>query len=96
MGRVRSAALSLGLGATILYLAVHAVTGRQGLVAYMDLQRQERELSTERTALTAERARLERRAARLRPESLDLDYLDEKARELLGGAEPGELVFTLE
>ena len=39
---------------------------------------------------------LERRASRLRPESLDLDYLDEKARELLGAGEPGELIFTVE
>jgi cell division protein FtsB len=93
---VRSAALSLGLGATILYLAVHAVTGRQGLIAYVELQRQERALLAERKALAEERARLERRASRLRPDSLDLDYLDEKARELLGAGEPGELIFTVE
>jgi cell division protein FtsB len=96
MGRVRSWALSFGLGATILYLATHAVIGRNGLIAYMELQKEERALLAERERLVAERARLERRASRLRPQSLDLDYLDEKARELLGGADPGELVFTVE
>jgi cell division protein FtsB len=96
MGLVRSTALSLGLGVAIVYLATHAVIGRNGLTAYMDLQKQERALISERAALTAERAQLERRASRLRAESLDLDYLDEKARELLGASDPGELVFTVE
>jgi cell division protein FtsB len=95
MGRVRSAALSIGLSAVILYLAVHAVTGRQGLIAFMDLQKEERALISERAALVAERARLQTRVARLKPESLDLDYLDEKARALLAASEPGELVFAV-
>jgi cell division protein FtsB len=96
MGRVRSAALSIGLSAVIIYLAVHAVTGRQGLIAFMDLQRQERALLAERDALVLERARLQVRVGRLKPESLDLDYLDERARALLAASEPGELVFILE
>lgn len=96
MGRMRFAALSLGLGAVIVYLAVHAVTGRQGLIAYIDLQQQEQSLSDERDALAAERAALEARAARMRPESLDLDYLDERARATLASGDPDELVFTIE
>ena len=88
--------LSIGLGAAILYLGAHAVTGRQGLVAYVDLQAQERALEQRVEALNGERAALEARAARLRPQTLDLDYLDERARITLAAGNPDELVFALD
>ncbi len=47
-------------------------------------------------ALEEERARLEARAARLRPESLDLDYLDERARITLAAGDGEDLVFSLD
>jgi cell division protein FtsB len=96
MGKRGSAALSIGLGAAILYLGAHAVTGRQGLVAYVDLQAQERTLEGRIAALEEERASLEARAARLRPETLDLDYLDERARITLAAGDGEELVFALD
>jgi cell division protein FtsB len=96
MAKRGAAALSLGLGAAILYLGAHAVTGRQGLVAYIDLQAQERALEQRVAALEAERAQLEARAARLRPGTLDLDYLDERARITLAAGDSEELVFTLD
>jgi cell division protein FtsB len=89
-------ALNILLGGAIVYLAAHAVTGRQGLVAYVDLQAQERVLEDRVVTLDAERARLEARAARLRPESLDLDYLDERARITLAAGDAEELVFALD
>lgn len=96
MAKRGAAALSLGLGAAILYLGAHAVTGRQGLVAYVDLQAQERALEQRVASLEEERAQLEARAARLRPETLDLDYLDERARITLAAGDSEELVFALE
>lgn len=96
MGKRGSAALSIGLGAAILYLGAHAVTGRQGLVAYVDLQAQERVLENRVAALELERDALEARAARLRPGTLDLDYLDERARITLAAGDGEELVFALE
>lgn len=91
-----SAALSLGLGAAILYLGAHAVTGRQGLVAYVGLQAQERVLTGQLAALQVEQAALEVRAGRLKESSLDLDYLDERARVLLAAGDQHELVFAIE
>jgi cell division protein FtsB len=91
-----SAALSIGLGAAILYLGAHAVTGRQGLVAYVDLQAQERVLERRAAALEQEQAALEARAARLRPATLDLDYLDERARVTLAAGDSDEIVFALD
>jgi cell division protein FtsB len=96
MGKRGSTVVSLGLGAAILYLGAHAVTGRQGLVAYVDLQAQERTLEQRVDGLEQEHADLEARAARLRPETLDLDYLDERARITLAAGDTDELVFALD
>ncbi len=95
MARGGSKLVSIGLGAAILYLGAHAVTGRQGLVAYIDLQAQERMLSERLSELEAEHAALATRAARLAPKTLDLDYLDERARVLLAAGGEGEVVFAL-
>jgi cell division protein FtsB len=92
-----AAALSIGLGAAILYLGAHAVTGRQGLVAYVDLQAQERVLEQRVTDLAAEQERLETRADRLRPgETFDRDYLEERVRITLAAGDREEIVFAVE
>ena len=96
MAKKGAAALSIGLGAVILYLGAHAVTGRQGLVAYVDLQARERVLEARVVALSVERAALQTRAARLAPATLDLDYLDERARVLLSMGEREEVRFALD
>lgn len=95
MAKHGSTALSIGLGAAILYLGAHAVTGRQGLVAYVDLQARERTLEHRVAALDSEHAELEARAARLRPATLDLDYLDERARISLAAGDTEEIVFAI-
>jgi cell division protein FtsB len=96
MGKQGSAIVSIGLGAAILYLGAHAVTGHQGLLAYVDLQAQEHVLEQRVDALEEERAALEARAARMRPETLDLDYLDERARLTLAAGDSEEIVFALD
>lgn len=96
MSKHGSAALSIGLGAAILYLGAQAVTGRQGLVAYVDLQAQERALEQRVAALTAEEAELQARMARLQPgDTFDRDYLDERARITLAAGDGDEIVFDL-
>lgn len=96
MSKQGSALLSVGLGAAILYLGAQAVTGRQGLVAYVDLQAQERVLEQRVAELAGEEAHLHARAARLRPgESFDTDYLDERARVTLAAGDSGEITFDL-
>lgn len=97
MAKHASAALSIGLGAAILYLGAHAVTGRQGLVAFVDLQAQERTLEQRVAELSADQAALEARAARLEPgQSFDLDYLDERARITLAAGDAEEIVFAFD
>ena len=96
MAKHGATALSIGLGAAILYLGAHAVTGRQGLVAYVDLQAQERTLESRLDVVEAERNELEARAGRMRAETLDLDYLDERARITLAAGDSEELVFAVD
>lgn len=96
MSKHGSAALSIGLGAAILYLGAQAVTGRQGLVAYVDLQAQERVLEQRVAELMDEETELRARAARLQPgESFDRDYLEERARITLAAGDSEEIVFDL-
>lgn len=95
MAKQGSVVLSVGLGAAILYLGAHAVTGRQGLVAYVDLQAQERVLEQRVSDLAHEEANLEARAERLRPGHIDRDYLEERARITLAAGDSEEIVFDL-
>lgn len=95
MAKQGSTVLSIGLGAAILYLGAHAVTGRQGLLAFVELQGREQVLAQRLETLEAERADLADRAERLQPQTLDLDYLDERARVLLAASDPDEIVFAL-
>jgi cell division protein FtsB len=88
--------MTIGLGAAILYLGAHAVTGRQGLVAYVDLQAQERVLEERISELVAEEGQLEARAQRLRPGHIDRDYLEERARITLAAGDSEEIVFALD
>jgi cell division protein FtsB len=88
-------ALSLGLCALILYLAANAVTGRQGLISYMHLQQQERDLAAEQTDLADQALVLKRRIKALSEASLDRDVLEEVARRQIGAASANEEVFEL-
>jgi cell division protein FtsB len=88
--------MTIGLGAAILYLGAHAVTGRQGLVAYVDLQAQERVLEERISELVAEEGQLEARAQRLRLGHIDRDYLEERARITLAAGDSEEIVFALD
>ena len=77
------------------YFGVNAYSGNRGLRAKQDLDQQIAELSAELDALKAERANWERRVSLLKPESIDPDMLDERARVLLNDADPRELTLRL-
>jgi cell division protein FtsB len=83
------AALAIG------YFSVNAHTGNHGLRARQDLDQQIAQLSDELRALKAERATWERRVALLKPESIDPDMLDERARSLLNYADPRDLTLRI-
>ena len=88
----KTLAIRVGLSGALIYLAVHAVAGGNGLAAYVPLQQEERALEAQARALQAERRALEARTERLRAQ-IDRDYLDERARSLLGASRADELTF---
>jgi cell division protein FtsB len=77
------------------YFGVNAYSGNHGLRARQDLDQQIAQLSDELDSLKTERAMWERRVALLRPQSIDPDMLDERARALLNYADPRELTLRL-
>jgi cell division protein FtsB len=82
-------------GALIGYFGVNAYNGNYGLRAKQDLDQQIAELTAELGTLKAERAEWERRVSLLKPESIDPDLLDERARVLLNYADPREVTLRL-
>jgi cell division protein FtsB len=75
------------------YFAVNAFTGNHGLRAQADLDQQMAAMQSELTHLKAERALWDRRVALLRSDRIDPDVLDERARALLGLADPRDLTL---
>jgi cell division protein FtsB len=82
----------LGL-ALIGYFGYHLVEGDRGLVAWMQLSQQIRDANATLGELRGERQALERRVSLLRPEHLDRDLLDERARATLNYTAPNEIVI---
>ncbi len=70
----------------------HFQTGDHGLKARADLERRKDVLAGELAGLREVKGRLERDVALLRPESLDPDMLDERARAILNLAHPDDLI----
>jgi cell division protein FtsB len=95
LAKIGEKLLNVGLGAAIVYLSAQALTGAQGLGAFVELQAQVERLDETRAQLAVEQTALEHAASRLREDGLDADYLDERARALLAAGRDGELVFAL-
>ena len=95
--RKRGVAVSLQVFAAcmVVYFGYHAVQGERGFLAYVQLNKELQQAEIQSAAASEERAALEMKVAGLRPESLDLDLLDERARLLLnyGQATDGVVHF---
>ncbi len=68
----------------VAYFAYHAVEGDRGIRAWQRLDGEISEAREVRDRLAAVQAAMDRRVAMLRPESLDADLLEERARLVLG------------
>lgn len=91
--RARSALWPI-IGALLLaYFSYHMVQGDHGLLSLLQLQTKVEQARDVRAALQAERSELEARVALLRPDNLDPDMLEERARVMLNFAHPNEIVI---
>ncbi len=75
------------------YFGYHLQNGDHGLKARADLESRKDVLEGELAGLREVKERIERDVALLRPESLDPDMLDERARAILNIAHPDDLVM---
>jgi cell division protein FtsB len=89
LGLYSCAALFIG------YFGVNAFTGAYGLRAQADLDHELAVMQKELTHLKAKRTVWERRVSLLRADRIDPDMLDERARALLGYADPRDVTLLI-
>jgi cell division protein FtsB len=82
--------LAFALGS---YFTFAAVQGDYGLFRQVQLEAEAEVLQAERDRLAEDLAALENRTRRLSDEFLDLDLLDEQARDVLGYVRADEIVI---
>jgi cell division protein FtsB len=77
------------------YFAYHAVEGDYGLFALGKLTERVAALDAELVEARSARERMENHVQLMRPESLDRDMIDERARQALNMADAKDLVIFL-
>jgi cell division protein FtsB len=80
----------------VCYFAYHAINGERGILAFFKLNHQLDASENHLEQLRLERLNLEHTVSLLRPNSLDLDLLDEQARKILGYAGGDEKVYIVD
>jgi cell division protein FtsB len=90
--RLRALVPTLGLLAMISVLSYQALQGERGLRGWQDLAQQRAAKDKQLQSAQQMNAELNARIARLSADSLDLDYLDERARIVLGLVQDDEKV----
>lgn len=75
-----------------LYFAFAAVQGPSGILKRVQLEAETRELVAQRDQLQADVDRMANLTRRLSDDYLDLDLLDQQARDVLGMVRPDEVV----
>jgi cell division protein FtsB len=95
LARLRPYLSTAALALLIFYFGFHAFTGEGGLLQSDKRNEALAAKSQELKALTAQRHDLEVRAQLLRDTSLSADLLEERARSLLGFADPRDYVIRM-
>jgi cell division protein FtsB len=94
--RLRHALIPLVCLIVLSYFAYHAVYGRHGFIAWLSLQNRVDTLAQQLAEVQKTHSELDQQVSLLRPESLDPDLLDERARATLGLANPNDIVIFRE
>ena len=95
LARLRPFLPTVALGLLILYFAFHAFTGDRGILSSNQRDATLVAKTHELASLQTERQDLEIRARLLRDTSLSADLLEERARSLLGFADPRDYVIRM-
>lgn len=76
------------------YLIYQIMTGDRGFLKLIQLSKKHHALENEITTLETKKQTLAQKVQMLKPESLNLDMLDEQVRRRLGYTTEGETVFV--
>lgn len=91
----RKLLLPLGTLAVMAYFGYHSFNGDYGIWSRDRMNREALGLEAELASLKAERLTLQERVKLLRPDSLDPDMLDERARRNLDVLRSDEIMISL-
>jgi len=94
--RLKHVCLHLVCGALLLYFVLPGVIGDRGLFAQARMHNQLAASKADLEELKQQRTAFEARTKLLRPDNLDIDMLDERARATLGVTKPTEYVIYYE
>lgn len=83
------------LAATLGYFGYHIIQGEHGILAWLQLEKELRIARANAAVLDQEKTQLEHRVQLLRPDSLDPDLLEERARVVLNYARDDEMLVLL-
>tara|TARA_Y100001970_G_scaffold32557_1_gene40422 strand:- start:496 stop:810 length:315 start_codon:yes stop_codon:yes gene_type:complete len=79
-----------------IYLIFFLFYGERGVISYLNLKNLNNDYKDNLSILVSKNNLLSQRIKRLEPNSLDLDYLDEKIREKTGYLSENELLITFD
>ncbi|MDG1523016.1 MAG: septum formation initiator family protein [Hellea sp.] len=79
-----------------MYLIFHAVSGSEGIIGYLDHEKEIALKEKTLLELSKDRKKLEKHALSLNSSELDIDKLDIKARQLLFVSDPNEKTIWLD
>jgi cell division protein FtsB len=77
----------------VSYIAYYTIDGHRGLKSMTRIQSEVSTAEARLDVLQTQRAALESQVSKLRPESIDPDLLDERARVVLNFSKPTDLVI---
>ncbi len=77
----------------VAYFVGHGILGERGFIALSQIEYQITDAKADLKKVQTERQKLEARTKLLRPDGLDLDMLDERARATLGYSKPNDYII---
>ncbi len=96
LNRLKNFIVPCLVGAIFIYFVFHLLYGSRGLFAYWNIKKQLVESRSYLCNLQAKSLRIGNDVKLLSSGSLDLDMLDEKARNILGFSNKDEEIFLIE
>ena len=93
--RARQVAPQVFAACLVAYFAFHAMQGDRGVNSWLELKQELVQAEGTEARLLAERQELAHRVSLLRPDHLDPDLLEERARVILNYGRPDEYIVLL-